>query len=119
MLTANSTQPLSDYDITATLSGDTTKTLNLYPSAGYTADFMYAGVMIHSRNTSSKVRVSTEELAMNEASTTAIEAARESTYVDAAVESWRITQKAPVISETIMQGNIAQSIAADFDPAGE
>lgn len=119
MLTANSTQPLSDYGVSATLSGDTTKTLNLYASAGYTADFMLAGVMIHSRNTSSKVRVSTEELAMNEASTTAIEAARERTYVDAAVESWRITQQAPVISETIMQGNIAQSIAADFEPAGE
>lgn len=118
MLTANSAQPLSDYGISATLSGDTTKTLNLYASTGYTADFMLAGVMIHSRNTSSKVRVSTEELAMNEAATTAIEAARERTYVDAAVESWRITQQAPVISETIMQGNIAQSIAADFD-AGE
>lgn len=119
ILTANSTQPLSDYGVTATLSGDTKKTLNLNASEGYTADFMFAGVMIHSRNTSSKVRVSTEELAMNEASTTAIEAARERTYVDAAVESWRITQQAPVISETIMQGNIAQSIAADFEPAGE
>lgn len=119
MLTANSTQPLSDYDITATLAGETTKTLNLSPSAGYTADFMLAGVMIHSRNSANNVRVSTEELAMNDASANAIAAARESTYIDAAVESWRITQQAPVISETIMQGNIAQSIAADFDPAGE
>ena len=118
MLTANSTQPISDFGIIATLSGETTKTLTISPSEGLTSDFIFAGVIIHSRNAASKVRVSTEELSMNQASSDAIEAARERAYVDAAVESWRIKQKAPVISETIIQGNIAQSIAADFD-AGE
>lgn len=115
MLTANSTQPLTDYGISATLSGETTKTLTVKTNETYNLERIHAGVIIHSRNAASKVRVSTEELAMNQTTTEAIEAARERTYVDAAVESWRIKQKAPVISETIMQGNIAQSIAADFN----
>lgn len=114
MLTANSTQPLSDYGVTATLTGETTKTLTIKTNETYDLDRIHAGVIIHSRNAASKVRVSTEELAMNQTTEAAIEAARERAYVDAAVESWRITQQAPVISETIMQGNIAQSIAADF-----
>lgn len=49
----------------------------------------------------------------------AIDAARERSYVDAVVESWRTTQQAPVVSESVMQGNIAQGIALDFEPAGE
>lgn len=116
MLTANSNQPLSDYGITATLAGETTKTLTLSTGESYDLTQIHAGVIIHSRNAASKVRVSTEELAMNETTANAIEAARVRTYVDAAVESWRIKQQAPVISETIMQGNIAQSIAVEFDP---
>lgn len=118
MLTANSTQPLSDYGVAATLTGETTKTLTIKTNKTYDLDRIHAGVIIHSRNAASKVRVSTEELAMNQTTEATVEAARERAYVDAAVESWRITQQAPVISETIMQGNIAQSIAADFD-AGE
>lgn len=114
MLTANSTQPLSDYGVVATLTGETTKTLAIKTSETYDLDRIHAGVIIHSRNAASKVRVSTEELSMNQTTSAAIEAARERAYVDAAVESWRIKQQAPVISETIMQGNIAQSIAADF-----
>lgn len=115
MLTANSTQPLSDFGITATLSGDATKTLNVAPNAGVTADFIYAGAVIHSRNTANGVRVSTEELQLNTTTKNAIEAARQRSYVDAVVESWRTTQQAPVISESVMQGNIAQSIEAEFE----
>lgn len=119
ILTANSTQPLSDYGITATLTGETTKTLNVSPNAGVTADFIYAGTIIHSRNTANGVRVSTEELQLNTTTKNAIDAARERSYVDAVVESWRSTQQAPVVSEAVMQGSIAQSIAAEFEPAGE
>lgn len=115
MLTAGSTQPLSDFGITATLTGDATKTLNVAPNAGVTADFIYAGAVIHSRNTANGVRVSTEELQLNTTTKNAIEAARQRSYVDAVVESWRTTQQAPVISESVMQGNIAQSIEAEFE----
>lgn len=118
-LTTGSTQPLSDFNVTATLSTSQDRTiLTLRPTAtGVNAD-IYAGCIIHSRNTSTGVRVSTQELDLNAAATSVVEAARERAYIDAVVESWRTTQQAPVISETIMQGNIAQSIAADFD-AGE
>ena len=121
-LNATSTQPLSDYGLTAS---------SLEPSSGssyveihQTIDILLnksiaAGVVIHSRNTANGVRVSTEELALNSVATTAIEAARQRSYIDAVVESWRITQQAPVVSEAVMQGSIAQSIAADFEPAGE
>lgn len=121
-LDANSKQPLSDYGLTAAA---------LEPSSGssyvemhQTIDFLIntsiaAGAVIHSRNTANGVRVSTEELKLNSVATTAIEAARQRSYIDAVVESWRITQQAPVVSEAVMQGSIAQSIAADFEPAGE
>lgn len=120
-LDASSTQPLSDYELTASA---------VEPSQGFsivevhqTIDIILntsivAGAVIHSRNTANGVRVSTEELALNSVATTAIEAARQRSYIDAVVESWRITQQAPVVSEAVMQGSIAQSIAADFE-AGE
>lgn len=121
-LDANSTQPLSDYELTAaaTPAQDGVSVVEI----GQNLDIILntsiaAGVVIHSRNTANGVRVSTEELKLNTNGTNAIEAARARTYVDAVVETWRTTQKAPVINETIMQGNIAQSIAVDFEPAGE
>lgn len=115
VLTGGSTQPLSDFGIAATIIGTTTKTLNVSPIATAVDTTIYSGTIIHSRNTKNGTRVSTQELVHNNAAKNAISAARERTYVDAAVESWRITQQAPVISETIMQGNIAQSIAIDFN----
>lgn len=119
MLTAGSSQPITDFGITADLTGTTTKTLKLSPGAGISSEFIYAGVVIHSRNTASKVLVSTEELSLNETTETAIEEARERSYIDTVVESWRAVQQAPVVSEAVMQGSIAQSIALDFNPSGE
>ena len=118
-LTGGSAQPLSDFGIVASLTGTTTKVLNVSPAETAVSNTIYSGTIIHSRNTKSGTRVSTQELIHNDAAKNAIAAARERAYIDAAVESWRITQQAPVISETIMQGNIAQSIAADFESAGE
>ncbi len=121
-LDANSTQPLSDYGLTASALEPSEG--SSYVELGQDIDVILntsiaAGVVIHSRNTANGVRVSTEELKLNSVATTAIEAARQRSYIDAVVESWRITQQAPVISESVMQGNIAQSIAIDFEPAGE
>lgn len=117
-LNASSTQPLSDYGLTASqiTSGgsavvDITQTIDTILNTS-----IAAGAVIHSRNTANGVRVSTEELALNSVATAAIEATRQRSYIDAVVESWRITQQAPVISEAVLQGNIAQSIAADFEP---
>lgn len=121
-LDANSTQPLSDYGLTATSLEP--QSGNAYVEVHQVIETLLqtsiaAGAVIHSRNTANGVRVSTEELALNSVATTAIEAARQRSYIDAVVESWRITQQAPVVSESVLQGNIAQSIAADFEPAGE
>ena len=120
-LNASSTQPLSDYGLTATqvfsegsAVVDITQNIDTLFNTS-----IAAGVVIHSRNTANGVRVSTEELKLNSVATTAIEAARQRSYIDAVVESWRITQQAPVVSEAVMQGSIAQSIAVDFEPAGE
>lgn len=118
MLDANSTQPLADFGITATAEQSTSSTIDITIVGDFapTANSIIGGVAIHSRNTATGVRVSTEEMVYNAAATTAIDAARERTYIDAVVESWRTTQQAPVVSESVMQGNIAQSIAAEFDP---
>lgn len=114
----NDAQSLSDFGITATLTAGSgnTKTLKITTADPFSAQLGFAGVIIHSRNTSSKVLVSTEELSLNSAAETAIDAARERSYTDAVVESWRTTQQAPVVSEAVMQGSIAQSIALGFDP---
>ena len=119
-LDANSAQPLSDFGIEATATEPIEGNIfiNITTTAPIGTGTIQAGAVIHSRNTATGVRVSTEELSLNAAGNSAIDAARERTYIDAVVESWRITQQAPVISESVMQGNIAQSIAADFD-AGE
>lgn len=116
MLTLGSTQPLSDFGISATITTAEggAKTLMVRSVEEVSSDFIFAGAVIHSRNTSTGVRTSTQELALNAAAEEAIELARARTYVDAVVETWRTTQKAPVISETIMQGSIAQSIEANF-----
>lgn len=111
-----SDQPLSDYGITATIMGTgTSKNLFVSTSDSIPDTLGFAGCVIHSRNTSSKVLVSTEELSLSSDAVTALDAARERSYIDAVVESWRTTQQAPVVSEAVMQGSIAQSIALDFN----
>lgn len=121
-LDANSTQPLSDYGLRASAiepqDGISFVEVNQFIDI-LSSNSIASGVVIHSRNTANGVRVSTEELQLTNAATTAIEAARQRSYIDAVVESWRITQQAPVVSEAVMQGSIAQSIAVDFEPAGE
>ena len=118
-LNANSTQPLSDYGLQASAlePKDGVSFVEVFQNIDILSTTSIAsGAVIHSRNTANGVRVSTEELKLNSRATTAIEAARQRSYIDAVVESWRITQQAPVVSEAVMQGSIAQSIAVDFEP---
>lgn len=116
----NSDQPISDFGITATITGSgSSKSLFVSTVDSIPNSLGFAGCVIHSRNTSSRVLVSTEELSLSTLALEAIEAARERTYIDAVVESWRTTLQTPVVSEAVMQGSIAQSIALDFSPAGE
>lgn len=116
-LDSNSTQPLIDYGLTAAqVFSEGSAVVNVTQGIDTILNTtIAAGVVIHSRNTANGVRVSTEELKLNSVATTAIDAARQRSYIDAVVESWRITQQAPVVSEAVMQGSIAQSIAVDFE----
>lgn len=117
-LDSNSTQPLIDYGLTAAqVFSEGSAVVNVTQGIDTILNTtIAAGVVIHSRNTANGVRVSTEELKLNTVAKNAIEAARQRSYIDAVVESWRITQQAPVVSEAVMQGSIAQSIAVDFEP---
>ena len=121
-LDLTSTQPLSDFDvdpgyIEPSESGGI-GTISLTQNIdGITGNQAYT--IVHSRNTSTGLRVSTQELQLTTAAAAVVEAARERSYIDAVVESWRATQQAPVVSEAILQGSIAQSIALDFQPSGE
>lgn len=122
-LDVTSLQPLSDYNMKVSVEGqgDTVPWV-LAPTDAEpdTLTYMLAGAVVLSRNTSNGVKVATTELDTTSPDLQmAIDAARERSYVDAVVESWRTTQQAPVVSESVMQGNIAQGIALDFEPAGE
>lgn len=117
-LNSSSAQSLADFGLQATATTPSAGVIRITLSSSETfsdTDIL-TGCIIHSRNTASGTRVSTEELQLNTAAENAIEAARERSYIDAVVESWRTTQKAPVVSEAIMQGSIAQSIELEFNP---
>lgn len=120
-LDTTSSQPLSDFNIEATAGEVIGGNVTIVVQAGWTIPEgnIQAGCVIHSRNTATGTRVSTEEISYNTLGNTAIDNARQRAYIDAVIESWRTTQKAPVVSEAVMQGSIAQSIALDFEPAGE
>lgn len=118
-LDLTSTQPVTDFGVNASFiapeeAGDNGRLELTQDIAGIIGNQAY--VIVHSRNTATGLRVSTQELQLTAATAAWLEAARERSYIDAVVESWRTTQKAPVVSEAILQGSIAQSIALDFNP---
>lgn len=121
-LDLSSTQPITDFGVNVTYdppetAGETALLDITQTIEGLAGNQAY--VIIHSRNTTSGLRVSTQELQLTTATAAVIEAARQRSYIDAVVESWRATQKAPVVSEAVLQGSIAQSIAVNFEAAGE
>lgn len=121
-LNLQSAQPLSDFGIAASYlhseePGENSVLQLSQVIEGYVGNEAF--VVIHSRNTTTGLRVSTQELQYTTNAAAVVDAARERSYVDAVIESWRTTQQAPVVSEAVLQGSIAQSIALDFEPAGE
>ena len=121
-LDSTSAQPLSDYNIAVVKYGTGDNVywhLTITDTVQEPNDQINTGAVVLSRNTTTGVKVATTELDVTVGYITeALDAARQRSYIDSVVESWRTTQQAPVVSESIMQGNIAQSIALDFD-AGE
>lgn len=118
-LDLTSVQPISDFGLNAAFlappeAGDPGNLTLSQTITGVIGNRAY--VIVHSRNTATGLRVSTQELQLTADTEAVVEAARERSYIDAVVESWRATQKAPVVSDAILQGSIAQSIALDFEP---
>lgn len=121
-LDLSSTQPITDFGVSVNYdapetAGDTAMLTITQNIAGLAGNQAY--VIVHSRNVPSGLRVSTQELQLTTNTAATVEAARQRSYIDAVIESWRATQRAPVVSEAVLQGSIAQSIAADFEASGE
>lgn len=66
-----------------------------------------AFVCVHSRNTSSGLKTSTQELVLNPAAATAYDAAYEEGYKSAVIASWQAEGSVDAQPEAILQGSIA------------
>lgn len=68
---------------------------------------LHALTCIHSRNSASGLKVSTQELVLSEAAITAYEATQEDIYKQSVSASWKQVGKVDVQPEAILQGSIA------------
>lgn len=68
-----------------------------------------AGVAIHSRNTAQGLKVSTQELILNDDATTAYQNSQVDTYKEAVAASWKTAGAVDMQPEAILQGSIAYS----------
>lgn len=68
----------------------------------------YAGyVCIHSRNTTSGLKVSTQELALSEGAIEVLDRAREQSYINEVIETWKKKGEVPAQPDAILKGAIA------------
>lgn len=97
---------LSDFETgyEAVINGGNLYLRSTQPIAG--ADYNSA-VAIHSRNTTSGLKVSTQEIVNDQRTQYAIEAAREESYIAQVIASWQI-QQTTARPDAILQGSIAQ-----------
>lgn len=73
----------------------------------------YAGfTCVHSRNTASGLKVSTQELALGEGASEAYDACQTEEYIATVIANWKSTDTVGVPAEAVLQGAIAQSRAA-------
>lgn len=66
-----------------------------------------AFVMVHTRNTDSGLKCSTQELVLNDAATTAFEGAQDAAYKASVIASWKANGTVDAQPEAILQGSIA------------
>lgn len=66
-----------------------------------------AFVMVHTRNTDSGLKCSTQELVLNDAATTAYEGAQAAAYKSSVIASWQANGSVDAQPEAILQGSIA------------
>ena len=72
-----------------------------------------AFVMVHTRNTDSGLKCSTQELVLNDAATTAYEGAQDAAYKSSVITSWQASGSVDAQPEAILQGSIAYSSKTD------
>lgn len=68
-----------------------------------------AFVMVHTRNSDSGLKCSTQELVLNDAATTAYEGAQAAAYKSSVIASWQANGSVDAQPEAILQGSIAYS----------
>lgn len=89
--------------VTVTYEGTSYDTIQLVTSStNYDA-----AVAIHSRNTAQGLKVSTQELVLNDDATTAYEASQADAYKEAVAASWKTAGAVDMEPEAILQGSIA------------
>ena len=107
ILTAGSTETLADTLGMQAVNAD--GKLQLTDATGVTllSGTYAAFVMVHSRNTAGGLKVSTQELVLNEAATTAYDASFAPDYKAEVVASWQADGTVDAQPEAILQGSIA------------
>lgn len=105
-------QFIIDPDNTATISSvlDISVDTFTYKGVNYNALVLYtwnAACAIHSRNTAQGLKVSTQELMLNEAASTAYENSQADTYKEAVAVSWKTAGAVDMQPDAILQGSIA------------
>lgn len=75
-----------------------------------------AFVMVHTRNSDSDLKCSTQELVLNDAATTAYEGAQTAAYKSSVIASWQANGSVDAQPEAILQGSIAyrEPVAANI-----
>lgn len=109
ILTAGSTETLADTLGMQAVNAD--GKLQLTDAAGVTllSGTYAAFVMVHSRNTAGGMKVSTQELVLNDAATTAYDASFAPDYKSEVIASWQADGTVDAQPEAILQGSIAYS----------
>lgn len=74
-----------------------------------------AFVMVHTRNTDSGLKCSTQELILNDAATTAYEGAQDAAYKSSVIASWQANGTVDAQPEAILQGSIAYKVPSAMD----
>lgn len=107
ILDSTSTESVSDLTGLAVSSVDDKLELSVNKTEDYLNGNYNAVTIIHSRNTASGLKVSTQELVLDTAAATAYEASQADAYKEAVAVSWKTAGAVDMEPEAILQGSIA------------
>lgn len=107
ILTAGSTETLADTIGMQAVNADGKLQLTDASGVSLLSGTYAAFVMVHSRNTASGLKCSTQELVLNDAATTAYDASFAPDYKSEVIASWQADGTVDAQPEAILQGSIA------------